>query len=338
MSGTGKRVRPGDPMRIPASAFNRWQDAADAFQRNRWSMGGDQLPVARQSEFVTIRNDTGDDLDQFSIVGLDAPLILPSANLERWKVQRSWSAVAPTKAGYRGKIAVTLRPIAADAYGIAQVHGDAVVNVRGTQGTKRFADIIDNDTSALEFADSGVAEVVWAATDTGAQAGDYWTVVRLNPCAATASAYSGPFAVTPRAGYAYQVAIGATRTVPGNGYQWCDRIYVNDDAVIEKDAPEFVVVTGDVDEPGLIYYDVGLDNYTATPLYVAGTSLPTEPDDHRYVLVARVIQRTTAVEIVGQEQFGQIYVSFFAPTTIQQGPAGVGYGGTSTTSNTIPPP
>lgn len=144
--------------------------------------------------------------------------------------------------------------------------------------------------------------------------------------------YSGPFAVTVNPANTAQVLIGAARAE--DGYAWLDSIRVGA-RLITKTVAEAVTVTAN----GYTYYDI--DNTApATPAATAAfaAAIPENTAAHIYRELAKVSLTDGVAAVVGQKQFGQIYVLFFASASAQQGPPGVqgsGYGGTSSTSDTI---
>ena len=75
MGGTLKKVRSGDPLAIPAAAYNLFIDAARDFQRRAHGLGQGSVPSFRQATVVPVRNNTGADRSRFHVVGLQPALI-----------------------------------------------------------------------------------------------------------------------------------------------------------------------------------------------------------------------------------------------------------------------
>jgi hypothetical protein len=53
------KVQSGDPLRIPAAAYNLFVDAARDFQRQAHGLGQGAMPSFRQATVVPVRNNTG---------------------------------------------------------------------------------------------------------------------------------------------------------------------------------------------------------------------------------------------------------------------------------------
>lgn len=61
MSDPFKKVQAGDPLRIPAAAYNLFIDTARDFQRRAHGLGQGSMPSFRQATVVPVRNNTGAD-------------------------------------------------------------------------------------------------------------------------------------------------------------------------------------------------------------------------------------------------------------------------------------
>jgi hypothetical protein len=76
-----RRVKPGDPVRIPAGAYNAWCEAAEAFQAGNASLIGQTAGGMPDRTRVRIRNDSGADRARFDVLGVSGPLFTPTENL-----------------------------------------------------------------------------------------------------------------------------------------------------------------------------------------------------------------------------------------------------------------
>ena len=80
MSSSLKKVNPGDPLVIPAGAYNTFVDVARDYLDRRQDQGQEAHPAARHSGIVLVRNDAGEDVtSRFAVLGIDGPDITPPA-------------------------------------------------------------------------------------------------------------------------------------------------------------------------------------------------------------------------------------------------------------------
>ena len=79
------KVRSGDPLVIPAPAYNAFIDAAQDFRARTANLGQQATPVSRSSGIVMVKNESGTDRARFDVLGLGEPLFLPDgpASAER---------------------------------------------------------------------------------------------------------------------------------------------------------------------------------------------------------------------------------------------------------------
>lgn len=180
MSDGMKKVRSGDPLVIPATAYNAFIDAAQDFRARTANLGQQATPVSRSSGIVMVKNESGADRARFDVLGLGEPLFLPDgpAGAERSFMNAvAFRGVTPDAMEHEGKFVVLLEPIAADAVGRACISGITVARLRVDDGTKTYteAEIIDQDEVALGPKVGGSVDVLWHQ----AQAGDVWAVVRI---------------------------------------------------------------------------------------------------------------------------------------------------------------
>lgn len=184
-----KKVAAGEPLRIPAQAYNAFVDAAVDLRRRQQAPARDPMRLLRQTGIVLIRNDSGEDVARFGILGVDGPLIDPKANEGEFAARIALSGVAPSLPDHRGRFVITLEPIAEGALGIACIGGvcQAKVLVGEGEDAPTAADAEPGETAYLVPRVDGSAAVLWVEPGEGEQ----WAVVRLgNPFPAA------PFPVT----------------------------------------------------------------------------------------------------------------------------------------------
>jgi len=72
------KVKSGDPLSIPAAAYNSFIDAAIDLKNRQNNTDAGIQPQFRQSGIVLVRNQSGADRDQSDILGVNIPLITES--------------------------------------------------------------------------------------------------------------------------------------------------------------------------------------------------------------------------------------------------------------------
>jgi hypothetical protein len=176
-----RRVMPGEPMRIEARAWNACVDAAEAVVMTRPSPKSSQRD-RRSSGLVLIRNDSGDDVSQYGILGVSGILIAAADNEIEFRQRVLLTGVTPEAGTHEGRFVVTLEPIADGEIGLACASGVIQVPVQVSDEGHRYAEI--DDGIAGNLASSGAGSALILACDTGE--GLKWAVVRLGTAAGTA--------------------------------------------------------------------------------------------------------------------------------------------------------
>lgn len=161
MSGHFKKVQSGDPLVIPASAYNAFVDAAEAHRRSRRVLRQPPTDDRRPAEVVLVRNSSGSDVGRFGILGIDGVVIGPDINEAEFASHWALDGDTPTASDHRGRFVVTLEPIATGKIGRATVRGVVPVNLSLTNDTDRFADVKDSDATQLQSCAWGSAEILW---------------------------------------------------------------------------------------------------------------------------------------------------------------------------------
>jgi len=184
MSDHMKKVQSGDPLVVPAQAYNAFVDAAKDFQQRTRHVGQQATPGYRSASIVLVKNESGEDRDRFDVLGLGEPVILPDAGgsaEQSFKNAVALRGQMPDATLHEGKFAILAEPLAAGAIGRAYLAGVTVVRLRledSAQDVAR-AEIIDADAAALQPAPDGSAQVLWHQQQTG----DVWAIVRLGNAA-----------------------------------------------------------------------------------------------------------------------------------------------------------
>ena len=170
-----RHVRSGEPLVIPATAYNAMVDAAQVVRNRRLNLA--PHGAGFDSLLVHVVNMTGKALQRFDVVGLDGPL--ETQNLDVFCERIIFKGVVPKKS-HKGKFAVLQEDAAADMCVRACVYGTTIAKVKvtpedgGDEKPKlRFCDIKENQTSYL--VSGGHTEVLWSDDSTN----DRWSIIRI---------------------------------------------------------------------------------------------------------------------------------------------------------------
>ncbi|MBI1373363.1 MAG: hypothetical protein GC159_11585 [Phycisphaera sp.] len=174
MSDHLKKVQSGDPLVIPAATFNAFVDAAFDFSRRQRGLGRDSQAVFRQLDIIPVRNDTGEDLDRFSAVGIAAPIIGPDVNADEFKNRATAIGVKPIVPDHRGRFAVYLEPVKDGKIAPACVSGVIPCQINVEEETHLRADI-EHDETILLTGHHGGAEILWKESGKGVK----WALVKV---------------------------------------------------------------------------------------------------------------------------------------------------------------
>lgn len=172
-----RKPRPGDPLAIPAEAYGAFVDAALAERRRQLGRtgGGAVGGPGFDGSVVLVKNASGADRGRFEVLGIDQPVILPSANPDGFKERVALSCVTPTADHAGGRFVVLLEPLAGGAVGRAVAAGVAVCQLSVTAAGDTFADAEAGVTATLKTAESGAASILWKEPGTGTR----WAVVHV---------------------------------------------------------------------------------------------------------------------------------------------------------------
>jgi hypothetical protein len=180
-----QRVQPGGSFidAYTAQAFNVFADGAEeaARLRKQFAAGGPPPRQSRNAGVVTVRNDTGADLDRYAVVGLGDPIIDNSENLAEFQGRVTFQGETPDIDLHVGKFAVLIEPLPDGKIGLAIAAGVCQVLLTVSAADDRYADIEDAETGHLTSGGSGSAQILWKETGTGS---GKWAIVRLGTPAA----------------------------------------------------------------------------------------------------------------------------------------------------------
>jgi hypothetical protein len=172
------KVQSGQPLAIPAAAFNAFIDAAEDFRRRQQSRLQESQPHWPQAGIVRVKNASGTARERFEVLGVDRPIFTPSDNLATFQNEVLLVGVQPVREDHAGRFVVLLEPLGAGQIGRAVVSGVCPVQLSVTEESDTFAEIEDGTCHSLKSAGSGSATILWKEPGTGAHK---WGVVRLGP-------------------------------------------------------------------------------------------------------------------------------------------------------------
>jgi len=150
-----KKAQSGQPLRIPAQTFNSFIDAARDFQLRQQSQTTDSSRSFRQTGIVLVRNDSGADRERFQVLGIDGPAISPDDNLEEFQNRAVLKGKTPKHDDHLGRFVVLLEPVRSNQIGLAYCDGVCPARIDVEDEDHEFADIKDDDATALESRDDG---------------------------------------------------------------------------------------------------------------------------------------------------------------------------------------
>ena len=170
-----RKVLPGDPLKIPAVAWNALVDLSQDQKNQRHDQLSQTEGTSRQTTLAKVRNQTGVDLDRFSIFALGAPIITPAANLTEFKRQVSFQGLVPST-GTGPRFGVLLEPLKNNLIGTAAIGGCVITRVSVGSVAYNAAETIVGQNGYLRSVPHGPASVLWIES-TGALR---WAVIRFD--------------------------------------------------------------------------------------------------------------------------------------------------------------
>ncbi len=190
MSSRWTKARPGDnPLKYFTASFQQaLVDCIEWVKAQKDRRGaGEMIPgVDQPSNIVPVQNMTSGPLARFSIVGINQPVITPTANLLEFQNRFPLQGTTPTAVSHTGKFAVLLEPAAKGALARAALAGIVPVQVMlnsavSAQSGPTFADVADGQTGYLVQNGSGAAQILWQDIVSTSYPATVWCIVRIGP-------------------------------------------------------------------------------------------------------------------------------------------------------------
>lgn len=191
MGDAFKKVRTGEPLRIPAETFNAFIDAARDFKARRQSSVRDPAVEFHQTGIIPVKNASGGDRERFDVLGIDRPIFTPADNLQSFLNQVAVVGVTPNEDEHVGRFVVLLEPLREGAIGRGCISGVCPVRLNVLDEEHDWADVEDGETDSLKTGDAGGAFILWKSppgSGYGSYGYDYgyyysnlrWALVRLS--------------------------------------------------------------------------------------------------------------------------------------------------------------
>ena len=98
-----KKVRPGDKLRISATAFNSFIDAAQALRNQSHDRSSQDATTFRQTGIIKVKNCSGENRERFDVLGIDVPIFLPKENEDSFKNRVMFDGIKPKVPDHVGK-------------------------------------------------------------------------------------------------------------------------------------------------------------------------------------------------------------------------------------------
>lgn len=177
------RIDPGQPLgkAISARAWNRAQDAADIILgQSPGAVAADAGGFNRLPNFVMIKNDSGQAVPRFGVLGIDGVEIDPSggtldgtndASIRAREFARRpvLRGITPAVATHLERFVVLLEPAADQQVVRGAVGGSFACLVNVTSAGHQFATVKDGDSEQLQSTDCGVLQLLWKEPGTGSK-------------------------------------------------------------------------------------------------------------------------------------------------------------------------
>ena len=175
-----KKRTAGEPLEIPAEAYNAFIDAARADRARRGDQGAPEQTVPRESGIVLVKNTTEADLDRLAVLGIDAPIFTPEDNEQEFKNRVALKGVTPILEDHQERFAILLEPLAAGRIGLGMVQGVTPVRLYVTNEGHRGAGVVEGKTGYLCSQTTAPVTVLWKEAGKSENEEDLkWAIVAI---------------------------------------------------------------------------------------------------------------------------------------------------------------
>ena len=175
MSQTLNKVNSGDPLKIPATAYNAFVEAALAHRQSQQNVMGGMKPglPSNALNLVKVRNDSGADVPQYGILGIGGSVFDPATvGLDQWKTELVLSGVAVSDSDHGGgRFVICAQYIKAGMIGLCWAGGVCPASINVIREADTFATVDQTSPAALKSALSGSCYILWKQAGTGVKYG-----------------------------------------------------------------------------------------------------------------------------------------------------------------------
>jgi hypothetical protein len=169
-----EKVRKGERFRPDAASHNAFVDAARAHQASAHRLGPATVGGMGSQTLVWVQNQSGEDRDQFDVLGLAAPIFTYEDNPEEFKTRLVFGGVEPAATDHREKFCILQQPLKDDGIGLAVIAGLTPCRVDIQIEGDGWANIFDGEYDRLKSGE-GDTRILWAESGTGTK----WAAVLL---------------------------------------------------------------------------------------------------------------------------------------------------------------
>ena len=176
--------QPGQPLTFPARLYNDLVALRDAWKLGRLGLSQRDL---NRGKGQLIRNDSGGDLDQFSVLGITGVVFEQSDNAAEFKSNPTLKGTTPVLATDAGKFAVLIEPCKDGKFARCIVDGVTTALVDIIDTDDEYCDIADAQSDTLTSYGLASARIIHKPSGIG----DKWCVIQLGVRHGPATRYRG---------------------------------------------------------------------------------------------------------------------------------------------------
>lgn len=160
-------VTPGAPLHFSASRHNLVNEATRRVLSDKGRAGAAALETLPDYAEVRIKNNSGQTVPRFGVLGINGFLITPPTSAQQFTAGPTLSGVTPTEATHTGKFVILRDRLANGRMGRGLVAGAVICKVDMQNATDKFADVFGGNVTKLKSADSGLARIIQVESGTG---------------------------------------------------------------------------------------------------------------------------------------------------------------------------
>lgn len=182
-----REVNSGEPLSIPAETYNAFIRATRRVEEMQRSLSREIKRDGRDAGIVRVKNNSGQDLLTYSVLGIDGPIFDPLSHFEGWRQEVYLSCSAPYADQHSKKYVVLAEPLKAGQTGRAWASSIAPVRIKAdTVDYATCADPIAGNTDYVEGGSVGFP-IIWVADENYPPDPYRWALIRMSSdCGAAA--------------------------------------------------------------------------------------------------------------------------------------------------------